>query len=836
MKNHLKIATICVIGAGIYFLVSCASLQRLPSSSSSKRNPASSEPLVTFCAKETAPASTPQEKKWRDAFSIEVMERICNKEPEIAKNRINFQNWLESKYLETSWDYGIDLTGVQHGWPRGTLITSRHMISTKHFSHHPQVGETMWFLSLDNRMISRKVIQIKYLDSADLAVIRLDSDVPGSIHPLRVLAPEAFQYVPDKIPVWRIEQQFKALIVEKQGWGFKVPGSSYGDSFTNPTGRAFAQYYQNMVRFDSSSPSVLILRNEYGVMPILYSLVTFGGVGNGPLLHQHLTDIQNTIASFGDPHLLQKAMPPISPPEAPSCSIRVARTSDGQSCNISVKASADPVKGNPIVSPVSPQSWAISGNQWTGSVDCPSDPATVFEATLSGPGGTGRSCESAALGPILPQCTLTVSRQGNSEVCDVSVTRTFGNPSHNPVLSPGNPTDWVRDEDVWTGTTTCPLNRETVFRAALSDKNGEGPECSSSVKVFSEVPRCELTSSRVGYSDTCELTVTRISGITSGNPTVSPINPTGWTRNGDTYKGIVFCNTEDYSSFSAYFSGPLGAGEVCRSPSVLSVAPEIVFCELTAVREGLTNICKLKTTYVRGWMRTKPIATPRNPSNWSSNPETPNNFEGTTNCAYNSSTQFSAHYPSYGDLPGRVCFANPVDKILAPACNLEVAREGISNQCNYTLSAVSTLGTITTYNFDGGANRTVWNGSSPVKGKLTCSQTTRSTFDAHVWGPGAAPQSNSCRASVSRLPLPSCQLSAQRRRRTSVCDLTLSGSGVIDTSKAPKITPSGTGRWLGTVWKGSASCPTNRATTFSAGIWGPGGSQGTCTSNLVPKL
>ncbi len=591
-----------------------------------------------------------------------------------------------------------------------------------------------------------------------------------------------------------------------------------------------------MIRFDSSSPTFLLLRNTYGVMPILYSLVTFGGVGDGPILHQLLNEIQQAIASFGDAHQIVRAMPPVTAEAAPSCSITAKRADDGSSCNLTITGSADPVTGNPAVLPAAPSSWNQKGNTWTGKVACSSDTATVFTATLSGPGGTGRSCESGAIGPILPQCGLSVVRRGNSATCDVEVSKLVGNPTGNPVLSPGNPSDWTNSGDKWTGTTYCAVNAVTNFKAQLTDETGTGPECTSTVPVHSEIPTCELSSQRVGYSDACELTVTRKSGVASGNPAASPVNPSNWVQNGDQFKGTAPCSTEDSTTFSANLSGSAGLGPTCKSATILSVPVEIPFCEMTATRVGLTNICKLNVNLVRGWVVDgPPVATPRNPVDWKQIPPAAN-FEGTTTCSYHGSTQFSAYLPGQNKIPGRVCSAAPVDKIPAPSCRVTVSRRQTTNVCDYSVTATSPAGTIASYSIGTTGSRAPWNGSAPATGQFTCSQVANTPLSISAWGPGAALQTATCQAVATRLPPSSCQLVAKRRNRTSICDLTLTGGGILDTSKALKISPSGSGRWNGMNWSGTGTCPTSNQTIFTTTVFGPGGSQASCTSNAIPRL
>jgi hypothetical protein len=802
--------------------------------SSSDPKAAGAGPIITYCTKDTAVTSTTEEKKWLDAFSIEVMERICNKEVEVVKPRIDSSG---SKYLDTSWTDGINLTGVTlNGYARGTAITPRHVIYTAHYGYHGQKGETLYFLTMDNRVISRKIIDFKYVSGDDLAVIRLDEDLPGSITPLKILDPAAAKLVPSLVPMLRINQHNKALLVDKRGANPFKPGEFYGTVLINPPERAYEQYYQDMVRFDSSSPTILLLRNQYGVMPIIYSVVTFGGTGQGPLLHNNISKIQEIINGFGDTHKLDLAMSPVTPEGAPSCSLSFERLNDGQTCRLTVVGSANPVTGNPAVTPATPATWNKQGQKWTGDVECPTDSAAFFTATLTGPGGVGRSCESAAVGPILPQCQLSVTRRGNTSTCDVEVTKLIGNPTSNPVMMPANPSNWTSSGDKWTATTSCPVNSSSKFSATLSDANGTGPECKTTVDLYPEIPTCELTAQRREYQEICDITVTRKSGTVSGNPTVSPANPTNWTQNGDQFKATAPCSTESHTTFTASLSGPSGTGPVCNSPTVLSVRVEIPFCELQASRIGLSNQCKLNMTFRRGWtLNPPPVASPRNPTDWMQKPNT-NDFEGTTTCVYNGSTNFSAYYPTMYNIPGRVCYANTVEKIPAPSCSVIVSRQQTSTTCNYSVTARSVPGTISSYSLGSTGTKIAWNGSTPATGQFPCSEIADTPLSISVWGFGN-PQTGTCQGIAPKLPPPTCNIVAKRKRRTSVCDLSIAGGGSLDLKKAPLIIPArSVGRWNGINWIGTGTCPIKASTTFSATVYGIGGSQGRCVGTPVHRL
>jgi len=166
---------------------------------------------TTPCVTQISSQGYAADRTWRESFSRFFMQRICGKDPNVAKN------WRSStQYNPDSWVAGVNLTGITLNVPRGTAITPRHVIYTKHYGYHGQVGQTLNFLTLDNRLISRKIIGVKYLSTEfdpDIAVIQLEYDLPGSITPLKVLHPNAANYVALYSPLLRIDQESKALIV-----------------------------------------------------------------------------------------------------------------------------------------------------------------------------------------------------------------------------------------------------------------------------------------------------------------------------------------------------------------------------------------------------------------------------------------------------------------------------------------------------------------------------------------------------------------------------------------------------------------------------------------------
>lgn len=606
---------------------------------------------VTPCVTQISSRGTLTDRSWREAFSRAVMQRICGKDPARAKP------WrTATAYNPDSWVAGINLTAVTQNVPRGTAITPRHVVYTKHYGFHGQVGHTLNFLTMDNRVISRKIIEVKYLSTTfnpDIAVARLESDLPGSITPMKVLHPNATNYAATFSPLLRIDQESKALIVQATPSG---PQGITTDANFNPPGAAYSLYYEDMISGDSSSPSILLMNTNNGVMPILFGVVTYSGPGQGPRIGAHFDQIQTVIESFGDAHKIVTAPEPAAPKAAPSCSVTASRVGNINNCALTVIGSADDVTGNPVVTPAAPSSWSRSGNTWTGQSICGLNSETTFSARLTGPGGTGRSCESNTISPVvvLPTCVMSAKRKDQGDTCDLTVNQTAGRTADTLNVSPSSAVPLTRSGTTWSGSGSCPKNAATTFSATLTNPDGKGPAC---------------------ISETI--------------------------------------------------------------PSLLT----------------------------------------------------------------------------------------------PPACAISATRSGNSDNCIYTLTRTSGAGTVSSFSIAGSSVN--WDGNTPASNTIKCSQTNDALFMATVVGPNG---SATCSTSVTKLTPPACTLSATRQGTTASCSLTLTGSGVIDTSKQAVVIPAASGSWINTSWTGTGNCPSNQSTTFDANIEGPGGSKASCRSNAVTSV
>lgn len=248
--------------------------------------------------------------EWLNRCNLEIESRIKGKTATTAKP------WRkDNQYLSTSWAYGLNLTAVSlaTGAPRGVAVTPRHVLYTKHYGWHPWPGQTISFLTMENRVVSRVVDQVSYLvapqkglDDPDVAVIRLNEDLPASITPMKLVFPSGLKDVVQyTCPVLRIDQENKALLVtaDTQDSGYYRNRFFYMKPTSNfyiPRVRPYAAFYEPMVTGDSTSPSILIYRDQFGVTPFLIGQVTFAGDGNGPNHSALSTSIQSAIDSFGD--------------------------------------------------------------------------------------------------------------------------------------------------------------------------------------------------------------------------------------------------------------------------------------------------------------------------------------------------------------------------------------------------------------------------------------------------------------------------------------------------------------------------------------------------------
>jgi len=217
--------------------------------------------------------------------------RINGKDPVLAQPIFSTQNDNDSIYVRNTdcWAYELDLTcnsvwnssttvpGGRRG--SGTLITKRHIIFSALYEI-PE-GSTIRFVTKDNVVIERTMLYKKrhpsYSTSThyyDICVGVLDSDVPNTIKPCKILPENFLGFLPqniNNIPVLFINQNRNADIfdgdfIETTLTHYTAPTNDNNSSIRH-------QYYEQAVDGDNGTPQFFVFRNDL----ILLSVCTFSG-------------------------------------------------------------------------------------------------------------------------------------------------------------------------------------------------------------------------------------------------------------------------------------------------------------------------------------------------------------------------------------------------------------------------------------------------------------------------------------------------------------------------------------------------------------------------------
>lgn len=194
------------------------------------------------------------------------------------------------------WCNDVDLTCISpwnsNGGHRkaGTLVTPRHIITAAHYEYN--VGTTVRFVAADNTVHNRTVTGKKrhpnYVPySPDLTLYTLDSDLPGSITPCKLMPSNwddhLVQNFHNRPPALGLDQEEKALIID-----FFARGS-----FMTPVDADRLIFHENKIGGDSGNPAFLIVNGEL----VLITVWTFGGAGGGTSVASHIADLNGMIVS-----------------------------------------------------------------------------------------------------------------------------------------------------------------------------------------------------------------------------------------------------------------------------------------------------------------------------------------------------------------------------------------------------------------------------------------------------------------------------------------------------------------------------------------------------------
>ena len=188
----------------------------------------------------------------------------------------------------------------------GTLITKRHIITSAHAALSiSSVPLIVRFVDADSNVHTRTIIGSKTSDDwarrnlSDFRIYTLDSDLPDSIKPCKILPSNWKNYLPDlndtRPPQLVLDQEEKALVADLRRVDTKL---SYG-AYPIDTNRQILS--EPLIGGDSGNPAFFIVDpnpedSNVSSQLVLNYVLTFGGSGSGSSLASSISLLNSAIA------------------------------------------------------------------------------------------------------------------------------------------------------------------------------------------------------------------------------------------------------------------------------------------------------------------------------------------------------------------------------------------------------------------------------------------------------------------------------------------------------------------------------------------------------------
>jgi len=235
-----------------------------------------------------------------------------------------------AKDIDTSpisiWNNGGGYPEPEHaggGGGTGLLVTKRHLIFANHF--HVKAGKKLIFVDMNNNAYVRTLtnIQLAYkndMSETDILVGVLDSDLPDSITPLKILHPNKAQefyqtLTTTRLPVFLMDVERKVytgeLLVAQNtynvGSGTVIAGDfMISENPTNPSKvREFYPYHPDTFGYglsfgDSANICAFVYKNK--LVYIFHIYESFGGENAMICPFKYIDQINQAINNLGNPN------------------------------------------------------------------------------------------------------------------------------------------------------------------------------------------------------------------------------------------------------------------------------------------------------------------------------------------------------------------------------------------------------------------------------------------------------------------------------------------------------------------------------------------------------
>lgn len=163
-----------------------------------------------------------------------------------------------------------------------TAITPRHIVGAAHYSNPITIGGTQRFVAADGTVVNRTVTHTRKIESADIQLSLLDSDLPASIIPASILPSDWATYlrrIADPanillgIPCILRNQFAEARVFDLARL------NTLNASFRIPSDAARSFWYRELIPGDSGGPAMLLIAGK------LILVTTWTGSFSGPSYH-----------------------------------------------------------------------------------------------------------------------------------------------------------------------------------------------------------------------------------------------------------------------------------------------------------------------------------------------------------------------------------------------------------------------------------------------------------------------------------------------------------------------------------------------------------------------
>jgi hypothetical protein len=190
----------------------------------------------------------------------------------------------------------------QAGKRAGTAITARHAILARHYPL--QTGDTLRFVTSDNTVITRTVVQAGSVGAStnDAWMVLLDSDLPSSITPCKIF-PDGFEtHLPagassvaaHALPLLALDFNENGIVldfIDQYSKGVNNSGSPFA-FYGAPAIPHRLAFYDPIISGDSGNPIFAVIGSE------LWLLSTFFGAGSGPFYGGLVSELNAMITTL----------------------------------------------------------------------------------------------------------------------------------------------------------------------------------------------------------------------------------------------------------------------------------------------------------------------------------------------------------------------------------------------------------------------------------------------------------------------------------------------------------------------------------------------------------